>query len=605
VTGGSGFIGACLARRLIAAGHKVYLLLRPEAQTWRLRELEGQYTPLWADLRDADGLRQAVRSCRPEVVYHLATHGAYPTQRDRATILATNLLGLANLLDALAGTDYRALVHTGSSSEYGHKAAPMREDDLPQPRTDYGVTKAAATLLCQAEAYRGAPVVTVRVFSAYGPWEEPSRLVPYVLDCCLRGVPARVTAGQQPRDFIYVDDVVGLLELAAHEPRCHGQILHAGTGVQHSIRDMVAAIVAVSGRCGLQVEFGAVPPRSDEPKSWVASIDRTVEVTGWRPRFDLRAGVAQSWAWFAANHGKIGCAVGPDAIGRLVSRPGSGPAGASPSQEFASTSKTVRRFDPRQLRKTVLRMAHAGASVHIGCAFSLIEVLAVLYRSHLRLGSGPDDPQRDYLVLSKGHGVMAQYACLHELGWLCDADLDSYFRDGTRLKGLSDAHVPGLEVSSGSLGHGLSVGVGLALAAKRQQTGQRCFAIVGDGEINEGAIWEALLFTSHFALDNLVVIVDANGFQAMGSTREVMDLGNIGKKLTAFGLETLVVNGHDEAQLDDALTALCSSRSNKPRALVAQTTKGCGVSFMAGDNRWHYTRLNPETYARALAELGG
>src|SRR5438128_9729941 len=170
-------------------------------------------------------------------------------------------------------------------------------------------------------------------------------------------------------------------------------------------------------------------------------------------------------------------------------------------------------FDPRSLRRTILRMAHAGNSVHIACAFSLVEILAVLYRSFLNVGDGPHDPHHDYLILSKGHGVMAQYACLHELGWLADEEMDNYFHDGTRLKGLSDAHVPGLEVSSGSLGHGLSVGVGLALAAKRRGTRQKCFAIVGDGEINEGPIWEALLFANHFELSNLIVIVDANAYQ--------------------------------------------------------------------------------------------
>ena len=132
----------------------------------------------------------------------------------------------------------------------------------------------------------------------------------------------------------------------------------------------------------------------------------------------------------------------------------------------------TRLSNRRRLRRTVLRMAHAGSTVHIACAFSLVEILAVLYRSHLHLGpAGRAAPGRDYLVLSKGHGVMAQYACMHELGWLTDDDIDHYFGDGTLLKGLSDAHVPGLEVTSGSLGHGLSVGVGLALAAKRQGHG--------------------------------------------------------------------------------------------------------------------------------------
>lgn len=264
----------------------------------------------------------------------------------------------------------------------------------------------------------------------------------------------------------------------------------------------------------------------------------------------------------------------------------------------------MRPFEPRQLRKTVLRMAHAGSSVHIGCAFSLIEILAVLYRSHLRASDrGPRAPDRDYLVLSKGHGIMAQYACLYELGWLSASDLEAYFKDGTRLKGLADAHVPGVEVSSGSLGHGLSVGVGLALAARRKRTGQRCFAIVGDGEMNEGPVWEALLFAAHFGLANLLLIVDANGYQAMGSTREVMHLGRLADKLTAFGLETREVAGHDEEALDACLRELEQHPSDRPRALVAHTVKGKGVSFMEGNNAWHYTRLTPATYAAALAEL--
>ncbi len=264
----------------------------------------------------------------------------------------------------------------------------------------------------------------------------------------------------------------------------------------------------------------------------------------------------------------------------------------------------MKPFDPRRLRQTVLRMAKAGSSVHVPCALSLIEILAVLYRSHLKVvGTQPGEPVGHHLVLSKGHGVMAQYACLYELGWLTDADLDHYFGDGTRLKGLADAHVPGLEVSAGSLGHGLSVGVGLALAASRKGTHQRIFAVVGDGEMNEGAVWEALLFASHFRLPNLTVIVDANGYQAMGSTAEVMDLGALADKLTAFGLETREADGHDEAALDAALRELAALPSDRPRALVAHTVKGRGVSFMENDNRWHYTRLNAETFALALAEL--
>ncbi len=262
------------------------------------------------------------------------------------------------------------------------------------------------------------------------------------------------------------------------------------------------------------------------------------------------------------------------------------------------------RLDPADLRRTILDMAMAGSTVHIPCAFSIVEIVAVLYRSFLRLDlKNPLSPQRDYLVLSKGHGVMAQYACLHELGWITTEQLRDYFKDGTRLKGLSDAHVPGLEVTSGSLGHGLSVGVGLALAAQRRSSDQRVLAIVGDGEANEGSIWEALLFASHNRLSNLLMIIDANGLQAMGSTVEIMDLGHLAGKFEAFGFETREVDGHDEAALTQTIGELIASSSDKPKALIAKTVKGKGVSFMEHNNRWHYTRLDDGTHAAALAEL--
>ncbi|RKP50860.1 transketolase [Trinickia fusca] len=262
------------------------------------------------------------------------------------------------------------------------------------------------------------------------------------------------------------------------------------------------------------------------------------------------------------------------------------------------------RFTPTSLRKAVLRMAYAGSTVHVGCAFSIIEICAVLYRNHLRYpGFDPRAQDRDYLVLSKGHGVMAQYACLHELGWIADDELDRYFGDGTRLKGLSDAHVPGCEVTSGSLGHGLSVGVGLAMAAKLRNTDQRCYVIAGDGEMNEGTMWEALLFARHQKLDNLTLIIDENGFQAMGRTDEVLGLGDLARKLESFGFESRTVDGHDEQALDDAVRALNASRNDRPKAIVARTVKGKGVSFMENENAWHYTRLSADTFAQAMVEL--
>ena len=268
------------------------------------------------------------------------------------------------------------------------------------------------------------------------------------------------------------------------------------------------------------------------------------------------------------------------------------------------TSSTKPLFESSLLRKTVLDMAYAGSTVHIGCAFSIVELLAVLYRNHLRYpGNDPRAEGRDYLVLSKGHGVMAQYACMHALGWLDDGHVSGYFSDGSSLKGLSDSRIPGLEVTSGSLGHGFSVGVGLALAAKLRGTDQRVYALVGDGELNEGPIWEGALFAAHHGLRNFTLIVDENGHQAMGRTKDVLGLGSVSDKFTSFGFETASVDGHDEAAIDAALRALQASDSTAPKALIARTIKGKGVPFMEDDNIWHYTRMNEQTYADALAAV--
>lgn len=297
ITGGSGFVGACLARDRVAAGDDLHLLLRPGYRAWRLAGLGGRFTPQLADLRDPGEVRRAVAAARPDVVYHLAAEGTMPAAHDRGAVLATNLAGTANLLSALAGREFRALVHAGSSSEYGHRPGPMREADALAPRTDYAVGKAAASLLVLSEGFRGMPVSVVRIFSAYGPWEDPVRIASAVMASCARGERPRVGHGGQPRDFVYVDDVVALLRLAAG-PAARGRVLHAGTGRPQTVRDLVEAVVTCCG--GPPAEYGAVPTRSDEPAAWVADIEQTTALTGWRPRIDLAAGVARMWDWFRA-----------------------------------------------------------------------------------------------------------------------------------------------------------------------------------------------------------------------------------------------------------------------------------------------------------------
>ncbi|MBI4062056.1 MAG: transketolase [Elusimicrobia bacterium] len=267
-----------------------------------------------------------------------------------------------------------------------------------------------------------------------------------------------------------------------------------------------------------------------------------------------------------------------------------------------------RRLDPRTLRRHIVRMASAGNSVHLGCAFSVVEIMAVLYSRFL--AAGPDvagSPDRDYMILSKGHGVMAMYACFREIGRLPQEALDRYFSDGSLLHGLCEWTVPGCEVTTGSMGHGLPIAAGVALGLKRRgRTDRKVYCLVGDGEMNEGPMWEALLFAAHHQLDNLIVILDANGFQAMGPTSAVLNLEPLAAKFRGFGFETRECGGHDAAALEENIRALTENKSGTaPKALIARTVKGKGVSFMEGNNDWHYLRLDAETKARALSELGG
>lgn len=257
-----------------------------------------------------------------------------------------------------------------------------------------------------------------------------------------------------------------------------------------------------------------------------------------------------------------------------------------------------------KMRQEILRMAAEGDSVHIGCAFSIVEIVSEIFRQIMSRGKvSVDDPLRDRLVLSKGHGVMTIYAAFRQLGWLDPETTGKYFSDGSLLHGLSEAKIPGLEVTSGSLGHGLPVAVGMALGFRRRRETQQIYCIVGDGEMNEGTMWEALLFAGHHQLSNLTIIVDANGYQAMGPTKEILKMESWSEKFASFGFEVRDCAGHDVNELRDSLQAFRSAK--KPQALIAHTVKGHGVSFMAGQNDWHYRRLTPELLAQAMKELEG
>ncbi len=265
-------------------------------------------------------------------------------------------------------------------------------------------------------------------------------------------------------------------------------------------------------------------------------------------------------------------------------------------------SKT--QLNSEKLRETILRMAGDGTAGHIGCAFSLVEIVQSLYSDILNFNpENPRDENRDYLCLSKGHGVMALYAAFYDLGWINEDDITNYFKDNSKLFGLCEDHIPGIEVSGGSLGHGLPVATGMALGLMRKKSKQHIYCIVGDGELNEGSMWEAILFAGHHKLNNLTIIVDLNRYQAMGKTEDIIELEPLDKKFESFGFKTSICDGHLSDEISSNLKEL--KNSDRPSVLIAKTIKGKGVSFMEGENLWHYKKMNEQEEVNAFNEVKG
>ena len=257
----------------------------------------------------------------------------------------------------------------------------------------------------------------------------------------------------------------------------------------------------------------------------------------------------------------------------------------------------------RRMRIQALQMVHRAKASHIGSALSIVDILAVLYGEVMRTDARrPDWPDRDRLLLSKGHACVAVYAALAERGFIDDAAVRSYGQDHSALMNHVSHKVPGVEFSTGSLGHGLPFGVGKALAAKKQGRAWRTFVILGDGELGEGSNWEAMMFAAHHRLDNLVGIVDYNQLQSLTTVEKTLRIEPLADKLRAFGWAVQEVDGHDHAALARSL-GRTPWTPGQPGMLVAHTTKGKGVDFMEHSVDWHYRSPSTQQLEQALEQL--
>lgn len=274
--------------------------------------------------------------------------------------------------------------------------------------------------------------------------------------------------------------------------------------------------------------------------------------------------------------------------------------------------KAYKKFDTKdiitfskRLRYNVIKTAFEtnGMNAHIGGALSMCDIIAVLFKSIMNINTdNPLDPNRDRFILSKGHSVLSYYAALKEVGFISEDELANYEKKNSFLFGHPVKNPEkGIEFSTGSLGMGLSLGLGVALANQLKNNNSRVFIIIGDGECNEGSVWEAIMAVPKFKLNNIFVVVDKNNFQQTGSTNEIMPNNNLDRKWYEFGWDVKSIDGHNIKEIQESL---CDNFvEGKPRAVIANTIKGKGVSFFENDNKWHHGLITKTDYEAAVKEI--
>tara|TARA_Y100000590_G_scaffold444423_1_gene575148 strand:- start:2468 stop:3310 length:843 start_codon:yes stop_codon:yes gene_type:complete len=265
----------------------------------------------------------------------------------------------------------------------------------------------------------------------------------------------------------------------------------------------------------------------------------------------------------------------------------------------------IKKLSNKIRKKILFTSLHAGASsAHIGGALSYVEIISCLYTCFIKYNlNNPEDRDRDRFILSKGHGCLAYYSVLTEIGFINEEDLLKFEKTNSFLLGHPTINrKKGIEFSNGSLGMGLSLGIGVAISLKKNNISREVYVLLGDGECNEGSVWEAMMCASSLNLDNITIIIDKNKFQQTGSTKDIIQNNNLYEKIKNFDWNTIEVDGHDINQLISAFSK--KFNNEKPKAVIANTIKGKGISFIENDNNWHHSILTQKNYDEAIKELG-
>lgn len=302
VTGATGFVGANLTRRLLQNGHEIHLLVRQNCHLWRIEDICSQIHLYEVNLGDEENLTEIVSKIQPDWIFHLAVHGAYSSQTNLNQIIQTNIIGTINLVQACLNTGFEAFVNTGSSSEYGYKNIAPSETEWLEPNSYYAVTKASATLFCRytAQSHK-VNIPTLRLYSVYGAYEEPTRLMPTLIQYGLKGELPPLVNPDIARDYIYIDDVIDAYLLAATvQNQEFGSIYNVGTGIQTSLKEVVDVARRVM-KIEAQPEWGSMANRQWDTNVWVANISKIQTALGWQASYNFEQGFSLMVDWFVNN----------------------------------------------------------------------------------------------------------------------------------------------------------------------------------------------------------------------------------------------------------------------------------------------------------------
>lgn len=302
ITGGAGFVGSNLARALLLQKYTVHILSKNSTKQWRLTDIQTKIHRHTISLLDKNALEKLITHINPTVIYHLAAHGGSSSQKDHEEIFHTNILGTFNLLMATKDIPYTLFVNTGSSSEYGKKNKPMAESDSINPTFFYAAAKASATYMAQVFAKEfNKPIVTFRLFSVYGPYEQPGRFIPTITKNLIEQTPIQLTAGNQRRDFVFIDDVVdAYMQAIKHATKLSGEICNIGTGYEYSNDEVVKKLFRVTKKKTV-LKKGAYAKRSWDTPHWVADVSHTKKVLGWKSKYSIDTGLLKTYSWFQEN----------------------------------------------------------------------------------------------------------------------------------------------------------------------------------------------------------------------------------------------------------------------------------------------------------------